>query len=384
MRLARRRRAPAGRRDGAGCCRRPTPLVESDPRRRCRRVRLGRCGSPRALRGDLVEWARRHARLGRGARARPLRRRPPRDRMARPAPRSTPGCRPRRRAAAPSASCCSCSGHSHGWPFPRGGMGELGDGARAPCRARGRDDPLRRRGRGVSVTARPRRPACGSPAASSSPPTPSSARSAPACWRGCCPPAPCRAALQRRLRALALRHRRVQARLRARRRRSRGRRRSRARAAVVHVAGALDELTAAAQAAHRGEVPERPALVVGQQSLFDRSRAPDGQHTLYVYAHVPRATTSPTTQVAERIEAQLERFAPGFRVARARARARARRRRPSARTPASSAATSAAAPTSSTSSSSSGPSPSWRATARRCAGCTSPAPRRTPAARSTA
>jgi phytoene dehydrogenase-like protein len=45
-------------------------------------------------------------------------------------------------------------------------------------------------------------------------------------------------------------------------------------AAVVHVAGALEELTAAAQAAHRGQVPGRPALVVGQQSLLDRSRAP--------------------------------------------------------------------------------------------------------------
>jgi phytoene dehydrogenase-like protein len=83
-------------------------------------------------------------------------------------------------------------------------------------------------------------------------------------------------------------------------------------AAVVHVAGALDELTAAAQAAHRGQVPDRPALVVGQQSLFDRSRAPGGNHTLYVYAHVPSRYDEPDEQVAELIEAQLERFAPGF------------------------------------------------------------------------
>jgi phytoene dehydrogenase-like protein len=84
-------------------------------------------------------------------------------------------------------------------------------------------------------------------------------------------------------------------------------------AAVVHVAGALDELTAAAQAAHRGQVPARPALVVGQQSLFDDSRAPDGKHTLYVYAHVPSRYDEPDEQVAELIEDQLERFAPGFR-----------------------------------------------------------------------
>ena len=84
------------------------------------------------------------------------------------------------------------------------------------------------------------------------------------------------------------------------------------RAAVVHVGGALEELTRAADEARRGEVPERPALVVGQQSLHDRSRAPSGQHTLYVYAHVPARYAISDEAVAERIEAQLERFAPGF------------------------------------------------------------------------
>ncbi|HYV16304.1 MAG TPA: NAD(P)/FAD-dependent oxidoreductase [Conexibacter sp.] len=83
-------------------------------------------------------------------------------------------------------------------------------------------------------------------------------------------------------------------------------------AAVVHVAGALDELSAAAQAAHRGQVPRRPALVVGQQSQLDRSRAPEGRHTLYVYAHVPSRYEERDEQVAELIEGQLERFAPGF------------------------------------------------------------------------
>jgi phytoene dehydrogenase-like protein len=82
--------------------------------------------------------------------------------------------------------------------------------------------------------------------------------------------------------------------------------------AVVHVAGELDELVRAADEARRGIVPERPALVVGQQSLHDPARAPAGQHTLYVYAHVPARYAEPDEAVAERIEAQLERFAPGW------------------------------------------------------------------------
>jgi phytoene dehydrogenase-like protein len=91
-------------------------------------------------------------------------------------------------------------------------------------------------------------------------------------------------------------------------------------AAVVHVGGELDELTTAAQAGARGELPERPVLVVGQQSLFDPTRAPAGQHTLYVYAHVPIPCEVDDERVTELIEKQLERFAPGFeRVVLARA-----------------------------------------------------------------
>ncbi len=83
-------------------------------------------------------------------------------------------------------------------------------------------------------------------------------------------------------------------------------------AAVVHVGGELSELTAAAQAGARGEMPSRPALVVGQQSLHDPTRAPAGEHTLYVYAHVPPVYEESDEQVASLIERQLERFAPGF------------------------------------------------------------------------
>ena len=56
-------------------------------------------------------------------------------------------------------------------------------------------------------------------------------------------------------------------------------------------------------------MPERPFVLVGQQSLFD-TRAPEGQHTGYAYCHVPHGCT---VDMTDRIEAQIERFAPGFR-----------------------------------------------------------------------
>ena len=82
--------------------------------------------------------------------------------------------------------------------------------------------------------------------------------------------------------------------------------------AVVHLAGELEDLAAAAQAGQRGELPERPALVIGQHTLHDPSRAPAGHHTLYCYAHVPARYEIPDDELADRIQAQLERYAPGF------------------------------------------------------------------------
>jgi phytoene dehydrogenase-like protein len=84
------------------------------------------------------------------------------------------------------------------------------------------------------------------------------------------------------------------------------------RCAVVHVGGRLEELATAAHCGAHGEVPGHPVLVVGQQSLSDPTRAPAGRHTLYVYAHVPSRYTLEDEEVAERMQAQLERFAPGF------------------------------------------------------------------------
>ncbi|HTX31518.1 MAG TPA: NAD(P)/FAD-dependent oxidoreductase [Solirubrobacteraceae bacterium] len=83
-------------------------------------------------------------------------------------------------------------------------------------------------------------------------------------------------------------------------------------AGVVHVGGALDEISRSLSEAALGRVPERPALVVGQQSLHDPTRAPDGGHTLYAYARVPPHPALPEADVTERVERQIERFAPGF------------------------------------------------------------------------
>jgi phytoene dehydrogenase-like protein len=82
------------------------------------------------------------------------------------------------------------------------------------------------------------------------------------------------------------------------------------RAATVHVGGTLPEIAASERAAWRGEHAERPFVLVAQQSLFDPTRAPDGKQTLWAYCHVPSGSD---VDMTERIETQIERFAPGFR-----------------------------------------------------------------------
>jgi len=81
-------------------------------------------------------------------------------------------------------------------------------------------------------------------------------------------------------------------------------------ASTVHVGGTLEEIASAEAAVWRGEHPERPFVLVVQQSEIDRSRAPDGKHTGYAYCHVPARSTVDATEAVER---QIERFAPGFR-----------------------------------------------------------------------
>jgi phytoene dehydrogenase-like protein len=85
------------------------------------------------------------------------------------------------------------------------------------------------------------------------------------------------------------------------------------RAAVVHVGDTLEAMFRAAQEAGLGRVPLTPTMVVGQHTLHDPSRGPDGGHTLYAYTHVPNALDVEEEEVAERVEERIERFAPGFR-----------------------------------------------------------------------
>lgn len=82
------------------------------------------------------------------------------------------------------------------------------------------------------------------------------------------------------------------------------------RAGTVHIGGTLSEIAAAEAAVWKGEHPERPFVLLAQQSLFDPTRAPQGKQTVWAYCHVPGGSTFDMT---ERIEAQVERFAPGFR-----------------------------------------------------------------------
>ena len=81
------------------------------------------------------------------------------------------------------------------------------------------------------------------------------------------------------------------------------------RAGTVHAGGTLAEIADGERAVANGEHPERPFVLVAQQSLFDPSRAPEGKHTVWAYCHVPHGST---VDMTERIEAQIERFAPGF------------------------------------------------------------------------
>src|SRR6059058_1665799 len=82
------------------------------------------------------------------------------------------------------------------------------------------------------------------------------------------------------------------------------------RAATVHLGATLEEIAASEAAAFRGDSADRPYVLLAQQSLFDPTRAPAGRHTAWAYCHVPNGSTADMT---DRIEDQVERFAPGFR-----------------------------------------------------------------------
>jgi phytoene dehydrogenase-like protein len=82
------------------------------------------------------------------------------------------------------------------------------------------------------------------------------------------------------------------------------------RAGTVHLGGSLEEISASEWDAWSGRPAERPFVLLAQTSLFDSGRAPAGKHTAWAYCHVPNGSS---VDMTDRIEAQLERFAPGFR-----------------------------------------------------------------------
>jgi phytoene dehydrogenase-like protein len=90
--------------------------------------------------------------------------------------------------------------------------------------------------------------------------------------------------------------------------------------AVVHAGESLDDLSRFTREVRDGRLPERPYLVIGQQSLADPTRAPEGRQTLYCYSHVPSRVDrdggweEARARFADRVEARIEELAPGFRA----------------------------------------------------------------------
>jgi phytoene dehydrogenase-like protein len=82
------------------------------------------------------------------------------------------------------------------------------------------------------------------------------------------------------------------------------------RAATIHLGGTFDELAAGEKATRNGKLAEWPFVLLAQPSLFDPTRAPAGKQTAWAYCHVPNGSTA---DMLPKIEAQIERFAPGFR-----------------------------------------------------------------------
>jgi phytoene dehydrogenase-like protein len=82
------------------------------------------------------------------------------------------------------------------------------------------------------------------------------------------------------------------------------------RAGTIHLGGTWEEIAASEDAVAAGRIPDAPFVLCAQPSVFDATRAPAGQHTFWAYCHIPFGSIFDMTS---RIEAQIERFAPGFR-----------------------------------------------------------------------
>jgi len=88
------------------------------------------------------------------------------------------------------------------------------------------------------------------------------------------------------------------------------------RSITVHLGGTFEEIAASESAVAQGRCADRPFVLAAQPTLFDPTRAPAGKHVLWAYCHVPNGTVFDSTdraQMEDRIDAQIERFAPGFR-----------------------------------------------------------------------
>ncbi|MCH8330182.1 MAG: NAD(P)/FAD-dependent oxidoreductase [Bacteroidetes bacterium] len=81
-------------------------------------------------------------------------------------------------------------------------------------------------------------------------------------------------------------------------------------AGTVHLGGTLEEIIDSEKKIGRGEHPDKPFVLLAQNSLFDPSRAPNNKHTAWGYCHVPNGST---VDMINNIESQIERFAPGFK-----------------------------------------------------------------------
>lgn len=81
-------------------------------------------------------------------------------------------------------------------------------------------------------------------------------------------------------------------------------------AGTIHLGNSIEEIAHSEKECWNGKHPERPFVLLAQQSIFDPSRAPEGKHTAWAYCHVPNGST---VDMSDRIEQQVERFAPGFR-----------------------------------------------------------------------
>ena len=86
------------------------------------------------------------------------------------------------------------------------------------------------------------------------------------------------------------------------------------RAGTVQIGDRLEDFTASLRAARDGSFPRRPALVIGQHSLHDDTRAPAGKQTLYCYVRSPLRLDIGADEAADIVEQRIEDFAPGFRA----------------------------------------------------------------------